>query len=314
MQKLELTNSEKFWAVACHLSALLVGMGVILPVIAWAENRKKSKYVAFQALQALGYQSLGYTIWAMFYAVALIVVMANIMPALRQASQHLNPTTLSGEWVSQITLLSIAATLIYLFPALLGCLGALLGRDFRYPILGARLARFVGYGSQELLDDANENRFAASMGHFCVIFPLTGILVPLTLWAMGGKYSRNLRFQTLQAVVYQVVGTLVFLVFFLATFGTLFVMVLSVLSPQAASDVSIEGMLGVFVSMICFLLVMLAYPMYHILGQWAGLRLLRGDDYRYPLIGRRVQAWLAKREGAVLDDSMIDPSRQKLSG
>jgi hypothetical protein len=40
--------------------------------------------------------------------------------------------------------------------------------------------------------------------------------------------------------------------------------------------------------------VMLLVPLFHILGQWAGYRILEGDDYRYPLVGRLVEKWSAK--------------------
>jgi hypothetical protein len=35
----------------------------------------------------------------------------------------------------------------------------------------------------------------------------------------------------------------------------------------------------------------LIIPLFHILGQWAGLRVLRGHNYRYPLLGK----WIEKR-------------------
>jgi uncharacterized Tic20 family protein len=41
-------------------------------------------------------------------------------------------------------------------------------------------------------------------------------------------------------------------------------------------------------------LLILSVPLLHILGQWAGYRVLKGDDYRYPLIGRLVEKWSSK--------------------
>src|SRR5215211_6661557 len=69
------TTEDRVWAVLSHLSALAFGMGILLPIIGWSEQRRKSKYAAFQCLQALGYQSLGYTIWLLCYLLLCIGVM-----------------------------------------------------------------------------------------------------------------------------------------------------------------------------------------------------------------------------------------------
>src|SRR4026207_2562388 len=66
------SNEERIWAVLAHLSALAMGMGLLLPVVGWSEQRIKSKYASFQCLQALGYQSLGYTIWILVTLVILV--------------------------------------------------------------------------------------------------------------------------------------------------------------------------------------------------------------------------------------------------
>src|SRR5688572_12081054 len=67
------TIEDRIWAVLSHLSALALGMGIVLPIIGWSDQRRKSNYSSFQCLQALGYQSLGYTIWILCYLVIIIV-------------------------------------------------------------------------------------------------------------------------------------------------------------------------------------------------------------------------------------------------
>ena len=49
-------QDERVMAALSHASALLPMMGVIAPIIIWVTQREKSKYVAFQSLQALAYQ------------------------------------------------------------------------------------------------------------------------------------------------------------------------------------------------------------------------------------------------------------------
>jgi uncharacterized membrane protein len=43
------------------------------------------------------------------------------------------------------------------------------------------------------------------------------------------------------------------------------------------------------------MLILLAVPLLHILGQWAGYRVLKGDEYRYPIVGRLVERWVARK-------------------
>src|SRR5215216_3528303 len=69
------TTEERIWAVISHLSAIAFGMGILLPIIGWSEQRRKSKYASFQCLQALGYQSLGSNIWLLSYLVVFIGIL-----------------------------------------------------------------------------------------------------------------------------------------------------------------------------------------------------------------------------------------------
>ena len=50
------------------------------------------------------------------------------------------------------------------------------------------------------------------------------------------------------------------------------------------------------VTMLCTFAVILFVPLLHILGQWAGYRILKGDDYHYPILGKRLEQWLARRD------------------
>lgn len=55
------------------------------------------------------------------------------------------------------------------------------------------------------------------------------------------------------------------------------------------------GMVGAvvfLVSLLIAVLILLAVPLLHILGQWAGYRVLKGDEYQYPIVGRLVERWL----------------------
>jgi uncharacterized Tic20 family protein len=291
------SSEAKFWAVLSHLSILAGGIGLIIPAYGWAENRQKSSYAAFQSLQALGYQSLGYTLWALAYLLVFIILSIATFPFLPKDPQDSPALSL---WLGVHAFVAVVLFGIYILFPLIGAVMCALGRDFRYPLLGNRLARYAGFvaGSpQTPLDELHADRFAVSMGHFCVIFPLLGLLVPFALWTTQGKRSRYMEFQALQTIVFQALGTLVFAVLGVIAFIILVVTLIPfILALNNAGQFPIEGLFGVFIFLICLAVIVLVVPLFQILGQWAGLRVLQGRDYRYPLLGRFVEKRMARRD------------------
>jgi len=288
------TSAERVIAVISHLTALAFGAGLVLPAIMWSENRSKSAYIRFQALQALGYQSLGYTVWVLglfalmilFYI--LMFILALVVP---NAAQNQSVTTVLAVLLMAIFFGWMA---VYCLIAIMGAVLCGSGKDFRYPILGNRLARYLGYDDDTApgasLASVAEERFAAAMGHFAVIIPLWGLLAPAYLWVSQKKKSPYLKRQSAQTTIYQIFVNL--LVFGL-TILSLGIGIISI--PLAANYLNSgewAAVVGMMV-MICLLsCVGLIVPVFHILGQWAGLRVLQGQDFRYPLLGRWVENFL----------------------
>src|SRR5258706_44485 len=173
-----------------------------------------------------------------------------------------------------------------------------LGKDFHYPIMGKRLAQYLGpKANDEWLNEDHEDRWVAAMGHFSVIIALWGMLAPLSAWILQGKRSLFLKFQSIQTLVYQVFVTLLF-------FGGIFVYIvgafvlLSVVGLNRSTSINTStGMTGLIiflVFMLVFLAIILIVPLFHIMGQWAGYRVLKGDNYHYPLLGNLVEKWMLK--------------------
>jgi uncharacterized Tic20 family protein len=292
----KLTSEEKFWAVLAHLSALVGGVGLIIPTYGWAENRTKSRYAAFQSLQALGYQTLGYTLWTLAYVLVLIVLFVATLPMLPKNAQDFAAL---NHWLSLHVLVSLGLYAIYMLFPVIAAVTCALGRDFYYPLLGRRLAHYIRYDPtvpETGLDEEHEERFAVSMGHFGVIFPLTGLLVPVVLLATQAARSRFVKFQAAQTLVFQLVGSVLLFGLGLLAFAILVAGLLPfALALVNSGQPPMEGLFSILVFLTCLFVIVLIVPLFQILGQWAGLRILQGRDYRYPLVGRRVEDWLAHR-------------------
>jgi uncharacterized Tic20 family protein len=196
---------------------------------------------------------------------------------------------------------------LYFLLPIIAAIACALGRDFRYPFMGDRLARYLAYDpilkseEQVWLDEDHEFRWVAAMGHFSILIFLWGMLAPLTAWILYGKHNQFLKFQSIQTLFYQAATTILY---FVALFMYLFGFLLLAVATTAIGGPDLNSSTGIL-SIVIFgafllitFLIILFIPLLHILGQWAGYRVLKGDNYRYPLVGRWVEKWLRSRLGS----------------
>jgi uncharacterized Tic20 family protein len=303
------STEERVWAVISHLSAVALGIGILLPIFGWSEQRRKSRYASFQSLQALGYQSLGYTLWLLTALVVIIFQSFALVRDILSASESGEDPTI---WLTSVATLHSAVLLVliglYLLLPVWAAIASALGRDFRYPFMGNRLARYLGYGGpkasaeQNWLIEDHEDRWVAAMGHFTVIIVLWGMLAPLTSWLLQGRRGYFLKFQSMQTLVYQALVTLLFFstgFFYLAGIVAFAVTIGFSGGVDFDSATAVIGIVIFGLSLLLTIAIILIVPLLHIQGQWAGYRTLKGDDYRYPLVGRLVERWMKKANSKV---------------
>ncbi len=112
------TSDDNLMAAIAHASAIIVP--VIVPLIIWLIQKDKSKYVEFQAKQALVYQivvSVGLSVLGMITGVLAIVVI--------------------GIFLIPVLILLWLGAILY---ALYGAYECFSGRDFRYAWIADQLA------------------------------------------------------------------------------------------------------------------------------------------------------------------------------
>lgn len=292
-------SEERLWSVLSHLSSLAMGMGIVLPIVGWSEQRRKSNYASFQTLQALGYQSLGFTVWILSYLVIVVVaaIIVLVMP------QRGSLDTVPASWLGFFSIVTIAFLALYLLLPIIAALACALGKDFRYPILGTRLARYLGYDPAQKSDEQvwliedHEYRWVAAAGHFSILILIWGMLAPLTVWMLRGKHSLFLKFQSVQTLAYQAGVTMLAgaggFLYGVGLFALLFA-IQGIGRPGGSSSPGIVILVIAGIGLLLGCLILLLVPLFHILGQWAGYRILKGDDYRYRLVGRLADKWITK--------------------
>ena len=299
------TTEDRIWAVISHLSALAFGMGIILPIIGWSDQRRKSNYASFQSLQALGYQSLGFTVWLLAYLVVVIVALTNLVATTGPGGNGIgSPGAALAPGIIIFFVVVIGFLVLYFLLPIGAAVACALGKDFRYPVLGDRLARYLAYDptqkpvEQTWLVEDHEFRWVTAAGHFSVLIMLWGMLAPLAAWLLYGKRSLFLKFQSIQTLVYQAGVTILYFAGAVLYSLGLFALIASMGGIGQPGDSSSLGIFGIVISGILLLLgsvIILLIPLLHILGQWAGYRVLKGDNYQYPLVGRLVDKWISKK-------------------
>lgn len=161
--------------------------------------------------------------------------------------------------------------------------------------------------------EAVENRddqLMAGMSHLSLIVPIFGLIVPLVVWFTQRERSPLLRFQALQAAVYQFIGLA----------GHFLVVGCQLLIPLMMFPLSLSGELGTnggfedlsgdgaVISVGMFIFPLIGYgllcligPIYAILGIAGGVQVLREKDFRYPILGN----WIEKKLEAKPEDEDV---------
>lgn len=141
----------------------------------------------------------------------------------------------------------------------------------------------------------SDEKIMAALSHGLIILPFWGIIAAILIWVFQKDKSQYIRFQALQALVFHlvlvlayVVGFACYMCTFFANFGLIFL-----LAGQNSSDAPPPFFFATFMlpfaAMGLILLMSLAFIVYGIVG---AVMTAQGKDFRYVLIGNRVERFL----------------------
>jgi len=285
-------SDDRIWAALAHGSALLFAFGPIVAIVLWFTQRKKSAYITFHVLQAMAYQVLFFWIWLTVVPIVLTVVVLVLIFILAAAAPHSDNAFLAAV-LPQILIWGVllGTFAVYGMLALVGVVATLTGGDFKYPLIGKWLSHYVEYGASVpgSVSEDQEDRVVAAVCHSTCVVPFFGLLTPIVVWLTQHERSALLRFQAMQAAIYQAVGLIGYVVFMALDILFVFAMVgAAVGSDFAGRSSAVPVWLSlIMLPFMCILCVFaLAVPLYHLFGFLASVRVLRGHDFRYPVLGR----------------------------
>jgi uncharacterized Tic20 family protein len=302
-QAAAVNQDDRIWAALAHGSAFFVFFGPIIPLIMWFTQRRKSAHVAFQALQAMIYQSLFFWTWVlvipllMIVVVLIMIIIAGIVLARDQ-----NNAFLIG-FLPQLLIWGtmLGTFLLYAGIGLWGAVASLMGRDFRYPFFGDRIARYLEYHGAETapLPEDKEDHVVAAVCHATAALPFWGLITPIIAWITQHERSKFLRFQALQAAIYQAIGLIAYFAFMVLDFAFVFGMMgLAVFASGPGSSSALPAWLGIvslpFLAIAC--LFAIGGPAYQVLAFVAAVRVLKGHDFHYPILGNIMASRLKPAE------------------
>ena len=137
-----ISTENRLLAALAHASVTAQGIGILMGLLVYVSQRDKSRYAAYQGLQAAVYQLVNliitigmWMVWGVFYGVS---IMATIR--LEGANPGAAPPVIF--WIGLISMVIpiIYTTLVVLY-GLWGALRTWQGKDFRYRIIGTWLEK-----------------------------------------------------------------------------------------------------------------------------------------------------------------------------
>jgi len=138
------SQDERVVAALAHISVLLPLIGVIAPIVIWVTQKERSRYVAFQAMQAIAFQLLIILIWfggMACYMGSFFLTFIGVFAANNSAGPGGPPLTFFLPFAVFFGIIVVMGVLV-----IYGIVAAVLtfqGKDFRYLAISEWVERYT---------------------------------------------------------------------------------------------------------------------------------------------------------------------------
>lgn len=143
-----------------------------------------------------------------------------------------------------------------------------------------------------------EDKLLAALCHISIIFSTMGVILPIVIYIHAREKSKPLAFQAMQAMLYHVaslIWTLVFTIVWTILI-CVFAFIFTAVAEAGANGEMAGGAAVVFMLVMIFLVLLLFAGIFvvYILGIAGTIQTMRGRMFRYPIIGKWLERWLAR--------------------
>lgn len=136
----KISMEEKLMSLLSHLSILIPNIGILAPIIIWVTNKDKSRFVRFNALQAIFFQLI-FFILMMFFIFIGVILMLIAIPWF-DLSSNAEPGILF--FLSMVFMfMYFPLWLIFGIYAVVAAVKSFKGKIFKYAIIGRIFERKV---------------------------------------------------------------------------------------------------------------------------------------------------------------------------
>ncbi len=129
----KINSEEKLMSLICHLSIVIPNIGIIAPIIIWVTQKEKSRFVKFNAIQAIFFQLVFFALLILSIFTGIILMFVSL--PLIMASSSTEPGTLFFVSIACIYLF-IPLWFIFAIFAITAAVKSFKGKIFRYLIIG----------------------------------------------------------------------------------------------------------------------------------------------------------------------------------
>ncbi|KAA3659442.1 MAG: DUF4870 domain-containing protein [Chloroflexi bacterium] len=142
-----------------------------------------------------------------------------------------------------------------------------------------------------LKETNSDDRIMSAIAHGAILLPMWGTIAAIIIWVTQKEKSEFVRQQAMQAIAWQV-SQIVIMFFGMACYMCSFLTMIPFAETMETSSSGFPFFLIIpFGSMGFMMVSMLAFI---VVGIVAAVRTLQGRPFTYPLIGRRIENYLAQ--------------------
>jgi uncharacterized Tic20 family protein len=150
----EPSKDSRTMAALAHAGIVIPLWGLICTIIIWITQREKSRFIRFQALQAIVYHIVGMALSTLLGTLTLFIgfIWFSSSPMAFTDFDHttaLGPGEFFPPFLSPLVYIGVtiwSLQILYAIYGIVGAIQALRGRDFRYILIGPWLERHIANG------------------------------------------------------------------------------------------------------------------------------------------------------------------------